>query len=117
LAPNFPEPVSRIIRALDGKKALNISILDVRRIVSYTDWMVVCSGSSGTHVQALVSSVREAFAKGEGPLYVNPSDDDSWWILDFVEVVVHVFKDEVRVFYDLERLWGDADRVSPAAHE
>ncbi len=108
----FPIPpvLPKILKALGDKKAVDIQVLEVGDIASYADFMVICSGTSNTHVAALVSSVEDAFGKGEGPAYVNPSKDDSWWILDFVEVVVHIFKEENRAFYDLEGLWSDAPR-------
>lgn len=106
-----PHLVKKIADALADKKGINIRVLDVRELVSYTDFLVLCSGTSSTHVNALVSSVEEACTKEEGPVYVNPSKDDSWWILDFVEVVVHVFREETRTFYDLERLWCDAQSL------
>ena len=102
--------------ALHDKKGIDVVTLDVRGIVSYADFLVLCSGSSSTHVGALVSGVEEAMVTHEKPAYVNPSKDNSWWILDFVDVVVHVFKEETRLFYNLEQFWGDAkilpDKVS-----
>lgn len=85
--------------------------MDVREIITYADFIIICSGSSTTHVAALVSNVEDAFTKQEGPLYTNSSKDDSWWILDFVEVVVHVFREDVQHYYDLEGLWSDAKRI------
>lgn len=110
---NLPDAVKKIILALEDKKGLDIQLLDVRNLVSYTDYLIICSGTSTTHVNALVDSVENAFVKGEGPVYVSPSRDDSWWILDFVDVVVHVFREAERKFYDLEQLWGDAKRIQP----
>lgn len=106
-----PQLLQKIVKALEDKKAVNIQVLDMRGIVSYTDFMVICSGTSNTHVAALVSGVEDSFTGGEKPVYVNPSKDDSWWILDFVEVVVHVLKEESRHYYDLEGLWSDAPRL------
>ncbi len=108
VSPTLP----KILKALEDKKAVNVQVLDVGNIASYADFMVICSGTSNTHVAALVSSVEDAFGKREGPVYINPSKDDSWWILDFVEVVVHVFKEESRAYYDLEGLWSDAPRLA-----
>jgi ribosome-associated protein len=105
---SLPENIEKILTALEEKKALDVQVLDVRGLVSYTDYLVICSGTSNPHVNALVTHVRDSFSKKEGPVYVNPSRDDSWWILDFVDAVVHVFKEEARAFYDLERLWSDA---------
>ncbi len=103
--------LANIIQALEDKKALEIVTLDVGQIVSYTDYLVLCSGTSSTHVSSIVASLRDGFPKGEGPIYTNGSKDDSWWILDFVDVVVHVFKEDARRFYNLENLLGDSIRV------
>ncbi|HJT25365.1 MAG TPA: ribosome silencing factor [bacterium] len=103
--------LDKIVGVLEDKKAIDIRILDLSELVSYTDFMVVCSGTSHTHVAALVSSVEDSFSQKEGPVYVNSSKDDSWWILDFVDIVVHVFKEESRAFYDLEGLWSDAKEL------
>jgi ribosome-associated protein len=107
---SFPETVERIIKALEDKKAIDIQVLDIRDIVSYTDYLVICSGTSTTHVNALVENVVDEFPKDDGPVYVNPSKNNSWWILDFVDTVVHVFSEETRHYYDLERLWLDAKK-------
>jgi ribosome-associated protein len=103
--------LGRIRRVLEDRKGLDIRVLDVRDLVSYTDQLVLCSGTSTTHVNALVSALRQGFRGTSAPVYVNPSKDDSWWILDFVEVVVHVFREDARSYYDLDRLWGDAKPV------
>ena len=84
--------------------------MDLRGLVSYTDFLVLCTGTSGAHIEALVSNVTDSFKGVEKPSHVNSSKDDSWWIVDFVDVVVHVFKEDIRRFYDLEQLWGDAGR-------
>jgi len=106
-----PSLLKKIKAALEDKKGTDILILDVRELVSYTDFLVLCTGTSSAHVNALISHVRDSFEKDERPTYVNPSKDGSWWILDFVEVVVHVFKEDARLHYDLETLWCDAKRV------
>jgi len=106
--PLTPSLLNKIVSALEDKKALNIRVLDMREIVSYADFIVICSGTSTTHVTALVSSIEDALVKKEGPQYINSSKDDSWWILDFVDVVVHILKEENRAYYDLEGLWNDA---------
>lgn len=102
--------ISKITKALEEKKGVHVLVLDVRDLATYTDFMVLCSGTSTTHVNALVRAV-EAKLSDEKPLYLNGSPDDSWWVLDFINVVVHVFKDEVRKFYDLEGLWCDAKKI------
>ncbi len=103
--------LKNILSALDQKKAIDIRVLDLRKIVTYTDFLIICSGSSTTHVNALVMALRDSLSEGGRPIYVNKSRDDSWWILDFVDIVVHVFQSEARRYYDLEGLWGDAERL------
>ena len=103
--------VEKIVSALEDKKGIDIQVLDVRDLVSYTDYLILCSGTSSAHVGALVNNARESLPKGDRPIYVNPSKNDSWWILDFVDVVVHVFQEKERQYYDLEQLWGDAKKI------
>ncbi|MGH7738968.1 MAG: ribosome silencing factor [bacterium] len=98
-----------VVSALRDKKAIDILVLDVRRLVTYTDYLILCSGGSGTQVRALVSAAEKALA--QETLKVNSSADDSWWVLDQVDLVVHVFREDVRAFYDLETLWADAPTV------
>jgi len=105
-----PEMVQKIIRALEEKKAVDIQVLDIRDIASYADYLVICSGTSTTHVSALVDNIVKVFSKQDGPVYLNSSKDNSWWILDFVDTVVHVFNETTRSYYDLERLWLDAKK-------
>ena len=109
----YTNTIKKIKEALEDKKGMDIQVLDVRTLVSYADFLVLCTGNSSAHINALVSNVREVFPSHERPTYVNPSKDDSWWIVDFVDVVVHVFKEETRHYYDLDQLWGDAPRVNP----
>jgi ribosome-associated protein len=104
--PLAPASLTTIVTALNDKKGIDVRVLDVRNLVTYTDYLIVCSGSSTTHVRALVSAAEKALEKMETK--VNSSLDDSWWILDQVDWVVHVFREDVRYFYDLEGLWADA---------
>ena len=103
--------IKTIVGALEAKKGVDILVLDVHKVVSYTDFMIICSGTSSTHVGALVSSVEDALDRKDRPVYRNASKDNSWWILDFVDVVMHVFNEDTRVFYNLEEFWGDAKIV------
>lgn len=102
----------RVVEALEDKKALDIQLLDVRDIASYADFLVICSGSSTTQVNAIVDHLSKVFRGPEGPTYRDRSKDNSWWTLDFVDVVVHVFLEETRHFYDLENLLADAKRTA-----
>ncbi len=100
--------VKTILDALEDKKGENLRALSVGEIVGYADVLVIASAQSTTQVQALVDSVEKAVKGRWKASYVNRSPDDSWWILDFVDVVVHVFKREEREHYNLEGLWADA---------
>jgi len=105
--------VEKVIEALEAKKAVDVRVLDLRKVANYADYLVVCSGTSTTHVNALVETVIDEMPKRDKPVYVNNSKDNSWWILDFVDVVLHVFREDTRAYYDLEGLWSDAESVTP----
>jgi ribosome-associated protein len=98
--------------ALD-KKALEPVLLDVSEQSTYTDYILVLSGRSDRHVQAVADAVAEVLKKQRGltPLGVEGNRDGQWALLDFGDLVVHVFYHPVRDFYDLEGLWIDAPRV------
>jgi ribosome-associated protein len=103
--------IRNILKILDEKKGNDIQVMDVRELVSYTDFLILCTGTSNPHIHALVSSIKECFKGNQKPNFLNSSSDDSWSILDFVDVVVHVFKEETRIFYDLEGLWCDSKKM------
>jgi len=93
-------------------------VLDVGEVLSIVDYFVITSGSNSRLVQTLAEEVEAALkVNGGGPLRVEGHDDATWVLLDFGDVVVHVFLDEVRAYYELERLWGDVPRLAwePAA--
>lgn len=98
---------------LSDKKGVEITILDVHDLVSYTDYFVVCSGRSERQVAALAEGAIEGFkaATGRRPIGSEGIERGQWALIDFGEVVVHVFREQERVFYDLEGLWEDAPRV------
>ena len=88
-------------------------ILDVRELIVITDYFVIASGSSDRQVRTLVEEVEKAVRERLDRKPVRREGEDGWqWVLlDYVDVVVHVFADEQREYYDLERLWGDAPRI------
>lgn len=97
------------------KKAGDVSVYDVRLLAGYTDYIVICSGRSDRHVQAIAEGVALALnRRGETPVGVEGVERGSWILLDFVDVVVHVFYESVRGFYDLDGLWSDAPRIHHA---
>jgi ribosome-associated protein len=94
-------------------KALNVDIVDVRGKVDYSDFVVIMSGRSDRHVGALARHIEETLAKlGQRCFGVEGLPHASWLLLDYGSVVVHVFHEDTRGYYDLERLWMDAARVA-----
>ncbi len=98
--------------AADAKKAADVVILDVGDVLGIADLFVIASGANDRQVRTIVDHVEEALRiLGRRPLRREGRADSRWVLLDYGDVVVHVFRDDVRRFYDLERLWADAGRV------
>lgn len=97
--------------ALLEKQGLDITVLDVRELTSLTDAFVVCHAESDVQIKALADNVAEQTREqlDEKPWQKEGLQERRWVILDYVNVVVHIFKKELRDYYDLERIWGDAD--------
>ncbi|MCP4980934.1 MAG: ribosome silencing factor [Gammaproteobacteria bacterium] len=96
------------LEALDALKAENLVVLDVRELASFTDTMIFASGSSTRHVKAIAESVIEAAkTKGSPPIGVEGEDIGEWILVDLGDVVVHVMQPDVRLYYELEKLWGE----------
>lgn len=109
---NSLETAQLIAEAADSKKAFNIVILDLRKLTYITDFFVICSGSSTTQVSAIADWAGETLAKlGIHPSHVEGQAESSWVLMDFGDVVVHIFDEQTRVHYGLEKLWSDAVRV------
>ena len=107
-------PASRAVavaaaRAASDKQAEDIVVLDVSEIIVITDYFVLCTASSSRQVKTVIEAVEERVRTlGARPLRREGESDAGWWLLDYVDVVVHVFGTEERDYYDLERLWRDA---------
>lgn len=107
-----------VVKVLDDGKAQKIVKLDVRRMTSVTDFMVVASGTSSRHVQALVEDVAvKAKEAGCKPLGVEGEESSEWVLLDLNDVLVHVMLPKVREFYNLEKLWSFGSSSDLAATE
>lgn len=92
-----------------SKKAIDIKILDVRNLTSVTDFFVICSGDSDMQVKAISEEIIEKLKEiNIRPWHKEGVTNFQWVLLDFIDVVVHIFRTEVRRFYGLESLWGDA---------
>jgi len=99
-------------KALDNKKARDIKVLKTTEHTVLADYFVICNGTSSTHIKALVDEVdKELSESGEPPIRREGMRSDIWVLMDFGSVIVHVFTDEARKFYNLERLWSDAEVV------
>jgi ribosome-associated protein len=110
----LPRQVETAIEAAEGKKALDLAVLDLRKTAGFTDYFVICSGGNPRQIRAIADAVLDALAAdGAKPAHVEGYDRSEWVLLDYFDFVVHVFAQETRAFYGLERLWGNAERVQP----
>jgi ribosome-associated protein len=100
------------VRAALERKAYDLVLLDVSKLTSLADYFLICTGRSDTQVQAIAQRIEEVLERaGEKALSIEGFQHGQWVVLDFGDVVVHVFFEPVRQFYDLERLWAKAPRV------
>lgn len=98
--------------AADDKKAFDILILDLRRLTYITDYFVICSGSNITQVSAISDWIGQTLAKnGVHSSHIEGRADSSWVLMDYGDVVVHIFDEQTRLHYALDKLWGEAVRV------
>jgi len=116
-AARLPKQIELAVRAAEDKKAVNLAVLDLRKAAGFTDYFVLASGNNARQVRAIADAVIDALsAAGAKPAHVEGYDRSEWILLDYFDFIVHVFAPETRMFYGLERLWGNAERVevSPA---
>ncbi len=100
-------------KALDSKKGLDIKIIKIRDISSIADYFVIATGTSNTHVKALADEVEyQLDNNGISVSSVEGQRNDTWILLDYIDVIVHVFSEDAREYYNLERLWEDGEEVS-----
>jgi ribosome-associated protein len=100
----------KCLNFLDEKKAENPVFMDLRKINTYLDFFIIATGNSKIHCRALERDL-ERFAIAEGlKMYGSPDYNSEWIIIDFGEIIAHIFTDEMRSYYQLERLWADADK-------
>ena len=106
---NAREIVDLSVEFMKSKKAQDILVMDLQGLTDTTDYFVLCTGMSDAQVRAISEAIIEGMkGKQEAPWHVEGLEERQWVLLDFVDVVVHIFLPEVREFYNLERLWGDA---------
>lgn len=111
-AARIPSQVEHAIRAAEDKQAVDLVLLDLRKAQGFTDFFVICSGTNPRQIRAIADAVMASLAEdGVKPADIEGYDRSEWILLDYFDFIVHVFAPETRVFYGLERLWGNAERI------
>ena len=96
------------LEALEDKKAMDVRILDITHVSTLADYFMIASGSNQNQVQAMVDNVEEMLTKaGYEPKQIEGTRNSSWILMDYGDLIIHVFDEENRLFYDLERIWRD----------
>lgn len=111
--------ISTIISGIENVKGLDVSLLDLRDLDNTVcSYFLVCSGSSNTHVNAIVSAVQKTVSKElkEKPFHTEGTVNAEWVLIDYVNIVVHVFQKHIRTYYNIEELWGDAKTTKIASN-
>ena len=110
--PRLPRQVTQAIDAARSKKALEITVLDLRKTGAFTDHFVICTGANPRQVHAIADAVEQSLkAAGVRPSHVEGYERAEWILLDYFDFIVHVFSPSARQFYGLDRLWGNAARI------
>ncbi len=105
------EIVKNVIKTLDSRKAINVEVMQVEDVTTLADYFVIASGSSSTQVKSLAEEVEYKLSQaGIEPNHIE-SDRSKWILLDYTSVIIHIFLEETRDFYSLERLWSDAKEI------
>ena len=110
---NSLEKVHKIVKWADAKQGDHIEVIHVSDVTSITDYFVICSGNSKIQLKAIADEIELKLKEEHNvrPSHIEGYNTDSWILLDYLDVVVHIFHRESRLFYNLERLWADAKRV------
>jgi ribosome-associated protein len=112
MTPPDEQALDRYVKAVLGMKAFDVVVLDLRGLASFADTFIICSGRSHRQVSAIAEFVeRDLKAQGIKPLGVEGLREGHWVLMDYGDIVIHVFYEPIRIFYDLEGLWSDARRI------
>ena len=104
--------IKTAVNALEDKKGIGICVLDLSKVSDITDCFIICSGSNRSQIQALSDGVEEALSKsGLSCKGIEGYDSAGWVLLDYGDFVIHIFDKDMRDLYDLERIWGDAQKI------
>lgn len=99
-------------KALDGKRGTDIKIIKVEEVSVIADYFVIATGHSSTQVKAMADAVEYTLKEaGENVSHIEGHRNDSWILLDYIDVIVHVFSEESREYYDLDRMWADGEEI------
>ena len=112
--------ISKIIAGIEEVKGVEINLLDLRQIHNtVSSYFIICNGTSNTHVNAIVNSVQKNVSKNlkEKPYHTEGKENSEWVLIDYIDVVVHVFQKQVRDQYNLENLWGDAQSTQITSND
>ena len=110
---NSKEMTSLAIKALEDKKGNDIQVIDIREVSVIADYFIIASGSNQNQVQALADNVEETLGRaGYDPRQTEGYNTASWILMDYNDIIVHIFSEEERLFYDLERIWRDGKTVN-----
>ncbi len=108
----LPKQVSLAVSAALDKQSVDIAVLDLRKATGFTDFFVICSGTNPRQIRAIADGITETLAAtGVKPAHVEGYERSEWVLLDYFDFIVHIFAQETRTFYGLERLWGNAETV------
>jgi len=101
--------IKKIINLIQDKKGYDIKIIDLKGISSLTDYFIICSSDSDPQTRAITNHIKKDLSREKiKPFQIEGLDYMDWILMDYFDIVVHIFKKETREFYDIERLWGDA---------
>lgn len=101
------------VRAAQSRKAVDLEVLNLEGVCGFTDFFVICSGTSSRHMEAICDAILEELKKsGVSPTHVEGYGKAEWILLDYLNFVVHIFSERARHFYDLNRLWKNAKKIS-----
>jgi ribosome-associated protein len=111
--PKLPKSVAGAVQAALDKKAVDVVVLDLRKAGGFTDYFVICTGTNPRQINAIADGVEETLRRdlGERPALAEGVHKSEWILLDYFNFIVHIFSRDCRAFYDLERLWGNAERL------
>ena len=115
---NSKELARMACEALEDKKALDVKIIDIEQVSTLADYFIIASGTNRNQVQAMADNVEEVLGRaGYEPKQIEGYQTGNWILMDYRDIVIHVFDEENRLFYDLERIWRDGRVISPEALE